>query len=81
MFLKNKKIAEFAISCPTTLFCLSFELSGIEPVSTAELPTTLTNKPNTQVKDSYLYMYMKPFRSAEWVGDSYVRWRLILAAI
>ena len=49
------------------LFCLSFELSGIEPVSTAELRTTLTNKPNTQL----LHMYMKPFRSAEWYSDSH----------
>ena len=31
-----------------------------------ELPTNLTNKPNTQVKDYYLFMSMKPFRSAEW---------------
>ena len=42
------------------------DLQGIKPWSTAELPTTLTNKPNTQVKECYLYMSMKPFRSAEW---------------
>ena len=43
-----QKNQEFPISCPssaTTLFCLNFKLSGIEPGSTAELPTTLTNKP------------------------------------
>ena len=34
------------------LFCLSCDLPGIEPASTAELPTTLTNKPNTQVKNA-----------------------------
>ena len=45
--LKNQKCA---ISCPRPLFCLSCELPGIKPASTAELPTTLTNKPNTQVK-------------------------------
>ena len=39
---------------------------GIKPRSTVELPTTLTNKPNTQVKECHLYMYIKPFRSAEW---------------
>ena len=61
-----KKITEFANSCPTPLFCLSCKLPGIKPGSTAELQTTLTNKPNTQVKECYLYMYMKPFRSAKW---------------
>ena len=38
------------ICCPTTL-CLSFKLPGIE------LPTSLTNKPNIQVKERYLYVY------------------------
>ena len=61
-----KKNQKFPISCPTTLFCLNCELSGIHPRSTMELPTNLTNKPNTQVKDYYLFMSMKPFRSAEW---------------
>ena len=42
--------------------------SGIESRSTAWLPITraLTNKPNTQVRECYLVMYIKPFRSAEW---------------
>ena len=31
-----------------------------------QLSTTLTNKPNTQMKECRLYMYMKPFRPAEW---------------
>ena len=39
-----------------TLFCLSFKMPGIKPWS-----TTLTNKPNTQATECYLYMYMKPF--------------------
>ena len=47
-------------------FCLSIELPGIEPWSTACLRTIFTSKPNTQVKECHLYMYMKPFRSAEW---------------
>ena len=59
-------MAEFAICCPTTTFCLTFKLPGIETASTAELPTTLTYNPNTQVKDYCLYMYIKPFCSAEW---------------
>ena len=31
-----------------------------------ELPTTLTNKPSTHVKECYLFMSIKLFRSAEW---------------
>ena len=38
-----KKNQKFPIPCPTTLFCLNCELSGIYGA--------LTNKPNTQVKD------------------------------
>ena len=44
-------------------------MPGIKPASTTELPATLTNKPNARVNKCYLYnvyMYMKPFRSAEW---------------
>ena len=33
-------------------FCLSCKLPGIEPVSMAALPTTLTKKPNTHVKNA-----------------------------
>ena len=62
----QEKSQKFPISCPTTHFCLSCELPGIEAGSTAKLPITLTNKPNTQVKECYLYMYMKSFRSAKW---------------
>ena len=51
---------------PSTTFLLSFELPGTELGSMAELPTILTNKPNTQVKDCHLYLYLKPFHSAEW---------------
>ena len=49
-----KKNQEFSNSCPTTLFCLNLKPSGIKPWSKAKLPTTLTNKPNTQVKKRYL---------------------------
>ena len=47
-------------------YCLNCKLLGIEPGSKAEFPSTWTNKPNTQEKDCYLYMFMNPFRSAEW---------------
>ena len=62
--LKNQK---FVGSCPTPLFCLSCNMPGIKPRSTAKLPTTLTSnlKPNTQVKECHLFMYKKSFRSAE----------------
>ena len=52
-----KKNLKFPITCCPTIFCLSFELSGIEPRSMAELQTTLTNKPKTQVKESIFYVY------------------------
>ena len=51
-----KKSHKFPMSCPTTPFCRSCKLSGIEPGFTAYLPTNLTNKPDTQVKKCYLYM-------------------------
>ena len=60
------KIQKFVGSCPTPLFCLSCELPGIESRSTAQLSTTMTSKPNTQVKECYLFIYKKPFCSAEW---------------
>ena len=34
------------------------ELSRMEPASTADFLTTLTNKPNTQVKECYLCLYV-----------------------
>ena len=64
--LKNQILA---ISFPTPRFCLSCKLPAIEPWSTAALPTfrlsTVTNKPNTQAKECYLDVSMKPFRSTE----------------
>ena len=61
--LQIKTIQKFSMSCPTPLFCLSCQLPRIEPGSTAELPTTLTNEPNTQVEECYPYMILKPFRT------------------
>ena len=62
----NFKQKNFAITCPMLLFFLSCELPGIKPASTAELPTPLTNKPSTEVKESNIYLLAKTFRSAEW---------------
>ena len=62
----NFKWQNFAISCPTPRFCLSCVLSGNEPGSRTQLPTTLTNKPNTQLKEFYFYMYVKAFRFTGW---------------
>ena len=42
----------------TVTFLSELQLPVIKPKSMAELPTTLTNKPNTQVKECHLYMYM-----------------------
>ena len=56
------KVGKSALSSPMPLLCLSYELPGIKPRSIAVLPTTLTNKPNTWVKD----VYVKLFCSADW---------------
>ena len=52
-------MTEVAICCTTPLSCLTCKLPGIESASTAELHITL--------KKYYLYIYMKPFVSAEWI--------------
>ena len=59
---QHMKVGKSALSSPMPLLCLSYELPGIKPRSIAVLPTTLTNKPNTWVKD----VYVKPFCSADW---------------
>ena len=53
----KQKMTEVAICCTTPLSCLTCKLPGIESASTAELHITL--------KKYYLYIYMKPFVSAE----------------
>ena len=53
---------------PALLFCLSNELQGIEPGSTAELPSTLNNKPNTWKNGIFTCIWkliMKPFWSRD----------------
>ena len=66
---RQLKKTEFSNFLPNDTFLyelsLSCELSGNKPGSTEEIITTSTSKPNTQVKESCIFMYAKPLRSAE----------------